>query len=132
MLRVLTILVAVTATPAFATEWVHCSDAEGGASFDYLAGDGLDVLSISAITVSAGDKVWASDPANGPGDPVSVGQAFEDSDTIRIDAMDKDFQRIASLKLFKASEGDKAAYGGTLTIKGLGAWAVSCDPDGGQ
>jgi len=132
MLRVLTILTVLTATPALATEWVHCSDAEGGASFDYLAGDGLDVLSVSAVTVSAGEKVWASDPANGPGDPVSVGQAFEDSDTIRIDAMDKDFQRIASLKLFMASEGDKAAYGGTLTIKGLGAWAVSCDPDGGE
>ena len=126
MLRVLFVVVALSATPAFATEWVHCSDAQGGASFDYLAGDGLDVLSISAITVSAGEKVWASDPANGPGDAVSVGQAFEDNDTIRIDAMDKD-----STELVKVSEGDKVAYGGTLTIKSLGSWAVGCDPDGG-
>lgn len=132
MLRVLPVLALLAATPAMATEWVHCSDANGAASFDYLAGDGLDVLSVSALTVTAGEKVWASDPANGPGDPVSVGQAFEDGDTVRIDAMDKDFARVASLKLFKAAQGETSVYGGTLTITGLGAWAVSCDPDGGQ
>jgi hypothetical protein len=121
-------LALVGATPAYATEWEHCADPGGGASFDYLAGDGLDVLSISALTVTAGEKVWASDPANGPGDPVSVGQAFEDRDTIRVDALDKDSTLVASLRLFKASEGDSLALGGTLTIKALGAWAVSCDP----
>ena len=132
MLRLLILLAALAATPACATEWVHCSDTGGAASFDYLAGDGVGVLSISALTVTAGEKVWASDAANGPGDPVSVGQAFEDADSVRIDAMDKDFTRIASLRLFKASEGDSSVYGGTLTIAGQGAWAVSCDPDGGQ
>ena len=129
MLRVLTALVAFAVTPALATEWTHCSDKGGAASFDYLAGDGLDILAISAITVSAGDKVWASDPANGPGDPVKVGQAFEDTDSVRIDAVDDADARIASLKLFKASEGDKSAMGGVLTVKGLGAWAVDCDSD---
>ncbi|MEP7240570.1 MAG: hypothetical protein ABI697_06765 [Devosia sp.] len=118
----------LAATPSFATEWEHCSDAGGAASFDYLAGDGLDVLSVSALTVTAGERVWASDPANGPGDPVSIGQAFEDADTIRIDALDKDALRVASLRLFKAAEGSNVATGGTLTIKDLGAWAVSCDP----
>lgn len=132
MLRVVTILAALAATPALATEWVHCSDANGAASFDYLAGDGLDVLSVSALTVTGGEKVWASDPANGPGDPVSVGQAFEDGDTVRIDALAGDATRVASLRLFKATEGDASVYGGTLTIAGLGAWAVSCDPDGAQ
>ena len=128
MLRVLTILVAVTATPAFATEWVHCSDAEGGASFDYLAGDGTGVLQISAVTITAGEKVWASDPANGPGDPVTIGQAYEDGTMVLIDAMDKDFAKLAELKLFKASEGDAVTLGGTLRIAGQGAWTVSCDP----
>ena len=116
------------ATPALATEWEHCSDAGGAASFDYLAGDGVGVLSIAALTVTAGEKVWASDAANGPGDPVSVGQAFEDAEAIRIDALDKDAGIVASLRLFKASESGEAATGGTLSINGLGAWAVSCDP----
>ena len=129
MLRVLTVLVALCATPALATEWEHCANKDGAASFDYLAGDGIDVLAISAITVTAGEKVWASDPANGPGDPIKVGQAFEDNEAVRIDGVDDSYSVIASLKLFKATEGDKSAMAGTLTIKGMGAWAVDCDPD---
>ena len=128
MLRTLVFIAALAATPAFATEWEHCADAGGAASFDYLAGDGLGVLSISELTVSAGQKVWASDPANGPGDPVKVGQSFEDVHTISIDAMDKDFVKIAELRLIKTAEGDSQITAGTLRIVGQGAWAVSCDP----
>lgn len=127
MLRPLAILAVLAATPAVATEWVHCADAGGAASFDYLAGDGLGVLSIAALTVTAGEKVWASDAANGPGDPVSVGQAFEDVSSVRIDAMDKDFVKIAELRLFKAEEGDSYVSAGTLRIVGMGAWAVTCE-----
>jgi hypothetical protein len=128
LLRALVLVAGFAATPALAAEWVHCADGAGAASFDYLAGDGLDVLSISALTVSAGERVWASDPANGPGDPVSIGQAFEDASTVRVDALDKDAVRFAELRLFKAGEGDTLALGGTLAIKGLGAWVVACDP----
>ena len=129
MLRALTVLIALCATPAFATEWVSCANKDGAASFDYLAGDGVDVLAISAITITAGEKVWASDPANGPGDPIKVGQAFEGTDMVLIDGVDDGYSVIASLRLFKATEGDKMAMAGTLTIKGMGAWAVDCDPD---
>ena len=129
MLRALVVLAALAAaTPALATEWEHCSDAGGQASFDYLAGDGTGGLSINQLTITAGDKVWASSAATGPGDPVSVGQAFEDDNTVRIDALDKDFGKFAELRLFKASEGDTLVYSGTLRIEGVGAWAVSCDP----
>jgi hypothetical protein len=107
---------------------VHCADAGGAASFDYLAGDGTGVLQVSAVTITAAEKVWASDPANGPGDPVSIGQAYEDGAMVLIDAMDKDFTKLAELRLFKAGEGDAVALGGTLRIAGQGAWAVSCDP----
>jgi hypothetical protein len=122
---------ALAASPAAATEWVYCSDAGGLASFDYLAGDGLGLLSIDAVTITAGERVWASDPANGPGDPVSIGQQFEDETTIRVDAVDESLNPVAQLRLFKTSEGDSAVYGGTLSIPGLGAWAVSCDPNAG-
>ncbi len=114
-------------TPAFATEWVHCNDAEGLASFDYLAGDGLGVLQVAAITITAGEKVWASDPANGPGDPVQMGQGWEDGESVLIDAVTPDFAPVAELRLSKASEADSYALGGTLRISGFGDWAVSCD-----
>ena len=128
MLRSIAFLAVLAASPAMATEWVHCADAGGAASFDYLAGDGTGVLQVSAVTITAAEKVWASDPANGPGDPVSIGQAYEDGAMVLIDAMDKDFTKLAELRLFKVGEGDAVALGGTLRIAGQGAWAVSCDP----
>ncbi len=127
MLRALVFIAALVATPAVATEWVHCADAGGSASFDYLAGDGLGILQVAALTITAGEKVWASDPANGPGDPVSLGQGFEDQQTVRIDALDKDSAVIAELRLFKADEGDDYVSAGTLRIPGMGAWAVTCE-----
>ena len=128
MLRSIAFLAVLAVSPAMATEWVHCADAGGAASFDYLAGDGTGVLQVSAVTITAAEKVWASDPANGPGDPVSIGQAYEDGAMVLIDAMDKDFTKLAELRLFKAGEGDAVALGGTLRIAGQGAWGVSCGP----
>jgi hypothetical protein len=122
----LALLLAVFATPALAAEWVHCNDAQGEASFDYLADEGLGVLQVSAITVTAGERVWASDPANGPGDPVMPGQGFEDADSVAIDAVTPDYAPVARLRLFKAEAANGVALGGTLSISGQGAWAVAC------
>lgn len=115
------------ATPSLATEWVNCASADGGASFDFLAG-ALEVLSIAGMTISVGDRVWASDVAYGPGEPVAVGQAFETETMILVDAVDPGVtSKIAELRLFKASAADGApVYAGTLAIAGHGAWAVSC------
>ena len=114
------------ATPSLATEWIDCSDADGAATFSYLAGS-LDTLGIVGLNISVGDKAWASDVAYGPGDPVAVGQAFETADMVLVDAVDPEMtRRIAELRLFKASEGNSHARSGTLRIPGLGAWAVSC------
>lgn len=119
-------LVCGLATPSLATEWVNCAAPDGAASFDYLAGT-LEVLSIAGMTITVGEKVWATDPAYGPGDPVVVGQAFETPEMVLIDAVTPEIDaRIAELRLFKATEGDSYAYGGTLRIPGYGAWAVSC------
>ena len=128
MLCALMVGAVLAASPAAASEWMHCADAAGAASFDYLGGDGPEVLAVEALTITAGEKVWASDPANGPGDPVTVGQAFETADSIAIDALDKDAVRFAQLRLSRAREGDSVALGGTLSIKGQGAWVVSCAP----
>jgi hypothetical protein len=46
---------------------------------------------------------------------------------VLVDAVDPAMtSRIAELRLFKATEGNSHARGGTLRIPGLGAWAVSC------
>jgi hypothetical protein len=113
-------------TPSLATEWVDCADSAGAASFSYLAGS-LDALQIVGLNISVGDRVWASDVAYGPGDPVAIGQAFETADSVLVDAMSPDMaSTVAQLRVFKADEGESVVAGGTLRIPGLGAWAVSC------
>ena len=130
MLRRAIALLSVLAglsSPAFATEWVNCADSTGEASFDFLVG-GADVMSIAAITISVGEKVWASDVAYGPGDPIVVGQAFEDEESVQLDVMDDGVSTVvAQLRLFKAQEGESEfIYSGTLRIAGYGAWTVTC------
>ena len=122
----LTLVLAGLSSPAFATEWLNCADQDGAASFDLLLG-AVDVISIAGMTITVGEQVWASDVAYGPGDPVAVGQAFETTDMILVDAVDPELTtKIAELRLFKAKEGEAVAYSGTLRVPGHGAWAVSC------
>ena len=120
-------LAAGLASPALATEWLNCSDRDGAASMDLLLG-AMDVAAVVGMTISTGDKVWASHVEYGPGEPVTVGQAFENADMLLVDAMDEAVaNKIAELRLFKATEGDGApVYAGTLRIIGHGAWAVAC------
>lgn len=114
------------ATPSLATEWINCASPDGGASFDILVGT-TEVLFVAGMTITVGEKVWATDPAYGPGDPVSVGQAFETDTMMLVDAVDPAVTtKIAELRLFKATEADAAVYAGTLRIPGHGAWGVSC------
>lgn len=120
------IALAGLSSPAFATEWVNCGEATGAASFDLLLGT-TDVIAVAGMTITVGEKVWASDVAYGPGEPIAVGQAFETPEMILVDAVDPGVTtKIAELRLFKASEGDVMVYSGTLRLPGHGAWAVSC------
>lgn len=122
----LCIALAGLSSPALATEWVNCGEATGAASFDLLLGT-TDVIAVAGMTITVGDKVWASDVAYGPGEPITVGQAFETPEMILVDAVDPGVTtKIAELRLFKASEGDVMVYSGTLRLPGHGAWAVSC------
>jgi hypothetical protein len=119
--------VAAPVTPALATEWLSCADRDGAASIDVLLG-AMEVIAVVGMTISVGDRVWASHVEYGPGEPIVVGQAFETSDALLLDAMDEKMVGIiAELRLFKAEAGDAPmAYGGTLRILDEGAWAVSC------
>jgi len=125
MKRLLAVAVVLAlATPAGATEWIACSADGDAASANILVG-AVDVISIASANIEAGGKKWATD-ADGDA-RIRVGQAFEDADKILVDFTDEGVASIvASLKLFKATEGDNDATGGILRILGVGAWAVSC------
>ncbi|MBL8594682.1 MAG: hypothetical protein JNK01_18495 [Devosia sp.] len=128
MIRLAAIAVSLCglATPSLATEWVNCAAPDGAATFDFLVGS-VDFLAIAGLNISVGEKVWASSAAYGPGEPVAVGQAFENNDMILIDAVDEGMSaKVAELRLFKSTEADSFVYGGTLRIPGQGVWTVSC------
>ena len=127
IIGIATVLAGLAAGSAQATEWVTCATPAGEASFDYLVGT-LDVLAIAGLNVSVGEQVWASSVAYGPGDPIVVGQAFEDDEVVMIDTMDESMSTlIAQLRLFKATAPDDTiVYSGTLRIRDFGAWTVSC------
>ena len=117
-------IVLALATPAGATEWITCSAEGDAASANILVGM-VDVLSIAQANVEAGGKKWTTD-ATGDG-ALRIGQAFENAEMIVVDFTDEGVSSIvASLRLFKATEGDNDATGGTLRISGVGAWVVAC------
>ena len=119
------LIVAALAAPAAATESIVCASDDKAASIDLLVGLGLDVVSIARATVASGGKTWATD-ASGE-QKIAVGQAFEDAEKLIVDFTDEGVSAIvASLRLFKASEGEDFVEGGTLRVAGVGAWAVTC------
>lgn len=108
------------AGPALATGSISCSSADG-ASIDLSIGH-VPVAAILAANVIFGDTVWTTD-----GD-ISVGQQFSNDDTFIADFTDPNIERImVSLRLFSATEGERFAMAGTLTLEGIGAFAVVCD-----
>lgn len=118
-------LVAASLAPAAATESIVCASEDKTASIDVLVGLGLDVISIARVSVEARGKTWSTDA--GGEQKIVVGQAFEDQDKILLDVTDEGMAAVvASLRLFKASEGEDYVSGGTLRVTGVGAWAVAC------
>ena len=113
------------AAPARATEWLECSAGEGKPSIRLLLG-AMNVIAANTIEIEAGGKTWSTRSGLGV-IPITKGQAFETPDQMLVDVTDADVNEIvAQLRLFTASDGDKTVYGGTLRLKGLGVWAVSC------
>lgn len=111
--------------PAFATEWIHCSDAADQASVGLLLG-GETYTDILAITLVAGEAAWSSAEIYGPGEDISVAMSDLADDRVVVDLADFKDRVIAGLRVSIAEEGDDYVKGGTLRIAGQGAWVVEC------
>ena len=119
------LILLALAAPAAATESIVCASEDKAASIDVLVGLGLDVVSISRATIEAKGKTWGTDQSGEQ--KIALGQAFEDAEKLIADFTDEGISAIvASLRLFKASEGEDFVTGGTLRVANVGAWAVTC------
>jgi len=115
--------VMLSVAPAQATETTICSG--DGASISLLMG-AMPVVSIAKADMEAGTRRWSTQKQDGF-TTVTVGQAFETAEILHVDITDENVSEIlAKLRVYKASESDFYAAGGTLWISGVGAWAVSC------
>ncbi len=111
---------------AQATETMTCS-AEGDAASIVVLLGAMDVIAVVNASVKVGDKVWSTDRSGNGEVKITLGQAFEDDAQMLIDLTDENVNAIvARLRLFKGSEQSDFAMGGTLTVAGVGAWAVTC------
>jgi hypothetical protein len=116
---------ALASTPAHATGELSCGDGKD-VSIDLLVGH-VDVLSVARVVIRAGDKAWSSAPDVFPGEPIRVGQAFADDTQLLVDLTDDAVTEIvARLRLVTLAEGDSRVTVGALSVKGAGAWAVTC------
>lgn len=126
MMRLATIAgIVLAATPAFAGQGFMCSGSEGvSVSLPLGGGIGLTVLSAK---VEANGKVWSTEA--GQGIQIAPAQSFGGSDFDVFDFADPNFNEIlVEVRLFVGHEdGSEPVFGGTLRVKGAGAWAISCD-----
>jgi hypothetical protein len=116
---------ALLSAPAYATGELTCGNGKD-VSIDLLVGH-VDVLSISRLVVRVGDKTWSSTPDSFPGQPILVGQAFEDDKHLLLDITDEAVNEVVGrLRVVKLQEGESRVSAGVLGMKGVGAWAVEC------
>ena len=124
-LCLLVLLPFLAAMPAYATEWLNCTAEGEKAEMDVLLGL-MDYIAIDTINLTVGKKKW-SNKKGGEGTLIEAVQAYESADTMLIDVGEAGGGAVvAQLRLFKSTEGDDDAYGGTLRVVNEGAWAVIC------
>ena len=125
MIRIATLAVLVVGlTPAaYAGEGYMCEGEGVTAHFPLGASIGLSLL---GAEIEAGGEKFATDAAAGV-TPIAVSQAIADGHRIAIDFTNPSYETlVAKVRLFWAEEESDPVYGGTLSIIGKGAWAITC------
>jgi len=126
MMRLAMIAVMLVATtPSFAGQGFTCSGPDGVSVYLPLGGGvGLTVLSAK---VEANGKVWSTEA--GQGIQIAAAQSFGGSDFDVFDFADPNLnETLVEVRLFVGHEdGSEPVFGGTLRVKDVGAWAITCD-----
>ena len=123
---VVSLFALAAATPAAATGGIDCSSPDGAASVSLSTGH-TDTLSIFRAIVTIGEETWSSDQAVAPGQPVEVGQAFENDGMLLVDFLAEPAGPvIGRLRAFDLTEGEAFVSGGVFAFRDKGAWVVDC------
>jgi len=112
------------AGPASATSAISCSAIDGGAGIDILFGAG-PVPSVFAVTVSQQSRVLSTQGLPGT-EPVSIARAFVDTETVKIDLLDDQAERLAASIRLLRSAGDEPLQIGYLKVENQPPVGVTC------
>jgi len=114
------------AGPAHATQSISCSDMKGDSGVDILLGAG-PVPNVLAVRVALGERRLSTDPA-GEGEIVSIAQAFDDGEILRIDLVDQQAtRRMAAIRLILADHDRNPLRIGTVQIEDEPPVGLSCE-----
>ena len=113
------------ALPALATETAVCTNGDS-ASISLLLGSN-EVIAPVRVEVSIDEKNWSTDPNAASSHRIKIGQAYEGNNQLLIDLTDATVGNvIIKLQLFEVEGNSGIVGGGTLWVKGTGAYAVAC------
>ncbi|MDB5561404.1 MAG: hypothetical protein JWN11_822 [Hyphomicrobiales bacterium] len=112
------------ATPALAAPSIVCTDGDS-ASAEIVVAD-ADATTPSRVRVSVDDRDWTTDSAAAPGETLTLGPSSITADQVQIDLNDSKGAAAIKLRLSKAAEKEAIAVGGTLWVKAVGAYALTC------
>lgn len=119
-----------SAGPAAATGDIYCHNDEADVGVSLLVSRS-EALTILRSIVTIGEESWSSDPGVQEGQPIAVGQGFENDGRLLVDFVAEPAGAIiARLRAFSANEGDSYASGGVFSMKDKGAWVVDCSERG--
>jgi hypothetical protein len=117
---------ALAASPAMAGEGIFCGGPSEEIHIELPLGGGAG-LNVLDATIKVGDQVWSIGSTVPGATPIIAAQAFSLNDRFYFDFADDNYEGIvASVRLFRAGEPDIAAFGGTLEVRGVGAWPIAC------
>jgi hypothetical protein len=116
------------AAPALANESIVCTDGDSVSAEISIAA--VDATTPSRVRVSVNDLDWTTDSAATPGETLKLGPASITADQIQIDLSDPKGSPAIRLRLSRVAEKGTAATAGTLWIKDVGAYAVTCAAPG--
>lgn len=111
---------------ANATQSISCSDMKGDSGVDILLGAG-PVPNVLSVAIALGGRRLTTDPA-GEGEVVSIAQAFDDGEILRIDLVDlQATRRMAAIRLILAGHDTNPLRIGTVQIEDEPPVGISCE-----
>ena len=115
------------AGPAHATSEISCTGVDDKDVYVSLIMGSVPGLAIVGTLISTKDHDWTLGGVAGV-TPITLVQAAQDGNRIIADYADENVERIvASLRLLSAEEGEDVVTVGTLTLPGIGAYALTCE-----